>query len=349
MQNSELSIIIPVYNGERFLKKTLDSVLYQTFKNFQLILVDDGSTDRTSDICEMYAKRDKRVRVLHQKNAGMSEARYQGYLLAKESSWIMFLDADDIFDRNMFRDLMSHREGQDIIYVLFQNMTEKQMHQWQWKELQGMEAVTGMEALERVYQKKEQMPGEVSRLWGMLISPDYMKKMEKIFLPVRDVLPQNYLNDVFCMPRFLVNTRNVVQLNKVYILHRISKYSDSRLLKPNALHYELADASSMNVDYLRQVNCRIAYEKELIGLYLVILKIWYQTVTKEDNPEIKKMYMDKVKIYYKKYYKEFVNVRCEGKSEKVVKFTIWLFGKSPLIWKLLVGNIRYGLMYRIQH
>ena len=78
----ELSIIIPIYNGERYLRDTLDSVIGQSFTNYELILVDDGSTDTTGVICEEYAQRDSRIKVLHQRNQGMSKARDAGYQMS---------------------------------------------------------------------------------------------------------------------------------------------------------------------------------------------------------------------------------------------------------------------------
>lgn len=66
----ELSIIIPIYNGSRFLRETLDSALNQTYKEYELILVDDGSTDETTQICDEYAAKDSRIKVRHQKNGG---------------------------------------------------------------------------------------------------------------------------------------------------------------------------------------------------------------------------------------------------------------------------------------
>ena len=74
----ELSIIVPVYNVEKYLHQCVDSILNQTFKDFELILVDDGSPDNCGVICDEYARKDKRVKVIHQKNRGLSAARNTG-------------------------------------------------------------------------------------------------------------------------------------------------------------------------------------------------------------------------------------------------------------------------------
>lgn len=100
----EVSIIIPVYNVEKCLIETLDSVLKQTFTDFELILIDDGSTDKTSEICDEYAKKDGRVMVVHQINGGVSCARNAGIVKAA-AKYVCFIDGDDYVDPRMIETL----------------------------------------------------------------------------------------------------------------------------------------------------------------------------------------------------------------------------------------------------
>ena len=90
-----ISVIIPVYNVESYLRECLDSVLAQTFTDFELLLIDDGSPDGSGGICDEYARRDSRVRVFHQKNAGQAAARNFGVTQAA-AKWIAFVDSDDV-------------------------------------------------------------------------------------------------------------------------------------------------------------------------------------------------------------------------------------------------------------
>ena len=90
-----ISVIVPVYNRESVLEKCIESVLNQTYKNIQFILVDDGSTDNSQSVCQSYALKDSRVLVLHQKNSGPAFARNAGLDVAK-GKYIMFIDSDDI-------------------------------------------------------------------------------------------------------------------------------------------------------------------------------------------------------------------------------------------------------------
>lgn len=94
----KVSIIVPVYNVEKYLTRCIDSILVQTFKDFELILVDDGSLDKCGHICDEYAKKDKRIVVIHQENRGLSGARNTGIdwaIINSSSQWLCFIDSDD--------------------------------------------------------------------------------------------------------------------------------------------------------------------------------------------------------------------------------------------------------------
>ncbi len=112
---NQISIIVPVYNVAQFLPKTLDSILAQTYSNIEVILVDDGSSDETGDICDQYSAMDNRIRVIHKSNAGVSAARNDGLLVAT-GDYIGFIDGDDLIEKDMFEILLRNAEeyGADI-------------------------------------------------------------------------------------------------------------------------------------------------------------------------------------------------------------------------------------------
>lgn len=343
----ELSVIIPVYNGARFLRDTLDSVLGQTYSNYELILVDDGSTDSTSAICDEYAERDKRIKVIHQMNTGMSKARDAGYQIAMPCTSIAFLDGDDIFSPELFEDMMKYKEY-EIVQVCSKHVNSEKILEYKMDtDSPKIEPMSGEKLLHRYFYPNGNS-GDIGYLWGMLINREFYKKMEPIVRDAENILPQNYLNDVYCVPRFLLNAQHVILLNRVYILHRISRYTDSRLIKPNALHYELALANKMNLDYYEQCGCLFAYGKQIIGFYLVILKIWYQTVTSETDTKKKKKYINLVQRYYREYYDTLKKIKCNSIKEYIIKETILLWGHSKRLWKIMIGDIRYGIMYKLQ-
>ena len=114
-----ISIIVPVYNVEKYLRECLDSISQLKTVTWEAILVDDGSTDTSGKICDEYAKQDSRFRVIHQKNAGVSAARNAG-LDAAKGEWIWFVDSDDIVDTQCVPNTKNWLDNQgDIDYVMF--------------------------------------------------------------------------------------------------------------------------------------------------------------------------------------------------------------------------------------
>lgn len=102
--NELISVIIPVYNVEKYVNRCVESVLNQTYKNLEIILVDDGSTDNSGKICDNYSKKDKRVRVIHKKNGGLSDARNAGIDI-ESGKIISFIDSDDFVELNFIEKL----------------------------------------------------------------------------------------------------------------------------------------------------------------------------------------------------------------------------------------------------
>ena len=101
MEEELISIIIPVYKVENYLEKCVDSVINQTYKNLEIILIDDGSPDNSGAICDEYAKKDSRIKVIHKKNGGLSDARNAG-LKVVTGKYIGFVDSDDYIEKDMF-------------------------------------------------------------------------------------------------------------------------------------------------------------------------------------------------------------------------------------------------------
>lgn len=105
--NPKLSVIVPVYRAEKYLKRCIDSIVNQTYKNLEIILVDDGSPDKSGEICDVYEKKDRRIRVLHQKNKGVSAARNAGLDMAS-GDFVGFVDSDDYINKRMYEVLLSN-------------------------------------------------------------------------------------------------------------------------------------------------------------------------------------------------------------------------------------------------
>ena len=128
MKTPKISIIVPVYQAEPYLRKCLDSIVNQTHKNLEIILIDDGSPDNCGAICDEYAEKDSRIVVIHQRNAGVSAARNAG-LLAATGAYIGFIDSDDYVDHDLYEHLLQTIERYDANIaqcgIIFETSSER--------------------------------------------------------------------------------------------------------------------------------------------------------------------------------------------------------------------------------
>ena len=110
-----ISIIVPVYNAEKTLPQCIDSILSQKYSDFEVLLIDDGSTDNSGRLCDTYSQKDKRIRVFHQENQGVSAARNLG-LEQMKGEFVTFCDSDDWVEDTWLLDYMDNYNGEDVLY-----------------------------------------------------------------------------------------------------------------------------------------------------------------------------------------------------------------------------------------
>lgn len=110
-----ISVIVPVYNVEEYIERCIESIIKQTYNNIEIILIDDGSKDKSNEICDIYAQKDKRIKVIHKENEGVSKARNVGLDIAK-GEYIVFIDSDDYVETNYINTLyeLSLENNSDI-------------------------------------------------------------------------------------------------------------------------------------------------------------------------------------------------------------------------------------------
>ena len=124
IEKEKISVIIPVYNVEKYLKRCLDSVINQTYKNLEVILVDDGSTDNSGKICDEYAEKDKRIIVIHKNNGGLSDARNKGLDICT-GNYISFIDSDDWIEKNFYEFAIDNLDKADLLIFDYYLTTDK--------------------------------------------------------------------------------------------------------------------------------------------------------------------------------------------------------------------------------
>lgn len=160
MEKQELiSVIIPVYNVEEYLRECVDSVLKQTYEAFEIILVDDGSTDTSGDICDEYAEKEERVLVIHQKNQGLSGARNAGFASAN-GKYVYFLDSDDWILPETLDELVDKAEKEDAEVVFFDansfaDSSEEFRVEQRYLRKYAYETEEGYQVLERLQKHQE--------------------------------------------------------------------------------------------------------------------------------------------------------------------------------------------------
>ena len=202
---AEISIIVPVYNVEKYLENCIESILNQTFKDFELILVDDGSTDNSGKICDIYKKKDSRIKVIHKNNGGLSSARNAGLDIAC-GKYVGFVDSDDYIHYQMYEKLYHQiiKNKADISVCGFQKVKqfEKDLLSTN-KFYEKVELFNNIEALEQLYCKYST---EFVVSWNKL----YIKTLFKDIKFKEGVIHE----DEFIIHRLLYNVNKVVYNNE---------------------------------------------------------------------------------------------------------------------------------------
>lgn len=186
MSNPFLSVIIPVYNAESYLARCLDSLLAQTFANFEAILVDDGCTDGSAALCDGYAEKDKRFHCIHKENGGHTSARQAG-LKQAAGTYVAFVDSDDWIAPDMYQTMCSAAEntGADMVCCNYIAVTPKRDIVCRSSFSGGLYEKRRLE--EEVYPRMLYSGvyftyGEAPNLWNKLFRRELL---EKISIPFR--------------------------------------------------------------------------------------------------------------------------------------------------------------------
>jgi glycosyltransferase involved in cell wall biosynthesis len=206
-----LSIIIPVYNVEQYLRRCLESVLNQVYKNLDIILIDDGSTDSSGNICEEYQRTDDRISVIHKKNSGLADARNTGLLVAR-GELIGFVDSDDWIEHDMYESMTAKyfETHSDIIACGYYSCTETKTTKYIWnRNIDTSKILTPLEALDFLLKN-----GMFNVAWNKI----YTKTLfANLFFPSGKICEDSYI-----MYRLLLKA------NKIYLIDECKYYYFNR-------------------------------------------------------------------------------------------------------------------------
>ena len=212
-----ISVIVPVYNVEPYLEEAMESLLHQIYTDLEIILVDDGSTDGSGEICNRYQKKDYRIKVIHQENRGLSAARNAGLDICK-GEMIAFLDSDDAFCKDMLQKMSDAmiESGADIVECNF--ALYKDIHHMNPQQIRKKKKCIPPEVNRTgLYQKRDSL---LMKLDGK-IAPNVWNKLynRKVWNTIRFPEGQNYEDLDIILP-LLREAESVYILDEILMMHR---------------------------------------------------------------------------------------------------------------------------------
>lgn len=317
----KVSIIIPVYNSENYLDKCISSILKQTLNEIEIILVDDGSTDKSEVICKKYKDSDNRVKFVRKKNGGVSSARNCGVSIA-EGEFITFVDSDDYIESNMCEKLYTSaiENKCDVIFSGMKSVNNKVISYIFTDETK---IYSKEEACKLFFFDKE--PFSPNYACGKLIKKTVCEKIkfrEDIFL-MEDAL--------YCMELFLNCTSNIMFLNE-YLYNYVQRsgsaskhFNKKRITSYYALDELLNIARTMNKLY--EMKFLKVYSKLILGILHDIIYFDF-----EGN---KCEYLKISKALNKEYFK---NMKCKSIGSKN-KIHLTVLKISPMIYKWILKRL----------
>lgn len=159
-----VTVIIPVYNSEKYLKKCIESVIEQKYKRLEIIIIDDGSTDKSAEICEEYLEKDSRIKFIHQDNKGVSSARNAGIKIAT-GKYICFIDSDDYVDAEYISDMLRNLEQSNADLSICTLSVEYALGKWKKIEIEKVGLLNKEEGLISLFSRQGMSGGPYCKLY----------------------------------------------------------------------------------------------------------------------------------------------------------------------------------------
>lgn len=279
----KVSVIIPVYNVEKYLSRCIDSVLAQTFTDFEILLIDDGSYDNSGYICDQYAENDNRIRVFHKENGGVSSARNVGLDNAR-GEWIAFIDADDWISEDYLK--QEYDVNTDIIQLGYNVISE------------NGELIRTFKVQKKILTKQESIykhfvQKRTNALWDKLFS--------------YNVISKTRFNIKVSVGEDFLFTLSLMKTIKSYSFSTTGMYSyinrdDSTMGRINKRPRERLSIALQNIDNICKTINNLHYLKNsiLFSTYLNIIILNASLLTKEEKEYIIKLF-SKIKLNTLKY------------------------------------------------
>ena len=308
-----ISVIVPVYNVEEYLEECLESIQKQTYSDIEVILVNDGSTDRSKEICERYCEKDSRFKLVNQENKGLSGARNRGMLESK-GEFISFVDSDDVLKEDMLEQLMKQMTSEDIDIV----------ECWYTNEKQELELSTPKN-VKTIFQgdSKEAL---VSLCKDNIVRLNAVAKLFRRQVIVNfPFLEGLFYEDVYGGIGILKHIRKMVKINYIGYYYRVRQGSimnrefNIKNLDLFTICDKLEQLYQGDTDSLAYIHRRLFH---LVLMHVVDYHIF------EGNP-------------YKEKYVEYLNRYVKGSSRSLVMRAYQLFPQNIVFISRVAGAIQW--------
>ena len=313
---AKVSIIIPIYNVEKYVRKCIESVINQSEKDIEILLVDDGSTDSSGKICEEYAELDQRVQVIHKKNGGLSSARNCGTGHAT-SEYVQFLDGDDFLRADAVEVLcrVMQQYPSDFVQFMYQEVNEDQEPIVKALNEKIYQAYTSQELFENLY-----------RLGGVAASgaTKFMRKELALRIPFENI---QHEDEMWCTKAFQEDlTVTYIQDELYYYVMREGSIIHSGFNRKKLDRYIISEE---RIKVLQTIKLNNLVCCEYGKLFHLILSLYNEARNAGDS--------DAVSVIHTLFEKQ--------KSE--IRTNAHLCGKFFCIFKLMCRNFRWIDIYRI--
>lgn len=243
-----ISIIVPIYNAETFIHRCVDSILSQTYKDIEIILVDDGSKDTSGIICDDYASKNGCVKVIHKENGGVSSARNAGLDMAK-GEWIAFVDADDWISPNMY-ELMIEK-AVDAVELVFCD------YYLCYKSFKKEYNISLSKRLDKMDFLRYEMVYGWTSVWNMLIKRSLMVDNCLRFADIR------YSEDFIIFVKLILLAKSIGYINSSLYYYNRSNESSALHRMPFDAYKELIFGEKTIIEFFKKQNVFELYKKQM--------------------------------------------------------------------------------------
>lgn len=287
-----ISVIIPVYNVEPYLRKCLDSVICQTYRNLDIIVVDDGSTDDSGQICDEYQNMDDRISVFHKKNEGLSSARNLGLQYVK-GEYIGFVDSDDFIDEDMYESMLHEmKEDVDIVICGRRICFPKEMHQKSKAAFCAPRCIKmdNATAMEKFLQNKNISMA----VWDKVYRSALFKEVSFPYKRVCEDIPVTY--------KLIAKSRNIVHLGKP----KYNNFHRNGSISRQEFYYRLVDYAVFAGQVCK--NVAIEYPQLLMQAEALYIMCALVTLKKIQACQNRSSYTDMEKRILKAFWHMYLRI-----------------------------------------